>query len=55
MTWWIAILLKPVFALVFMVCLVLPLKLAFVRWFPEGEWKRALLSPVHEPTQPPSQ
>lgn len=53
MTWWIAILLKPVFALVFMVCLVLPLKLAFLKWFPEGRAKRLLLVKLNDPTRSP--
>ena len=41
--WLIAVLVKPLALLVLFSCIVLPLKLAFVRWFPEGPAKRFLL------------
>lgn len=41
--WMIAVLIKPLALLVLFGLIVLPLKLAFVRWFPEGKVKQFLL------------
>ncbi len=44
MTWWVVILFKPLFALFFMLCLVLPLKLLFKKIIPEGPIKNVLFT-----------
>jgi hypothetical protein len=43
MTWLLAVVLKPVGALVLFGLIALPLRLAFQRWYPEGKVKRFLL------------
>ncbi len=41
--WVIAVIVKPLVLFILMVCIVLPIKLAFIRFFPEGRIKRFLL------------
>ena len=45
-TWLIGLAVKPIIALVFFGLIVLPLKWAFARWFPESRIKRILLTPL---------
>ena len=42
--WWMAVLLKPLFTLIFMVVLVLPIKIAFQRFLPAGKLKDTLFT-----------
>ncbi len=43
MTWWLAILFKPLFSLFFMLCLVLPIKILLLKIIPDGYVKDVLL------------
>ncbi len=45
--WLVAVVLKPFLALAFFALLVLPLKVAFVRFFPGGRVKRLLLRRIN--------
>ena len=45
--WMIALLLKPLVLLVLFVCVLLPIKLAFQRWMPDGRVKRLLLRRIN--------
>jgi hypothetical protein len=47
MTWWLAIFLKPLFALVILVGIVLPIKLFFKRVLPEGYIKDVLFTKMN--------
>jgi hypothetical protein len=49
MTWLLAIVLRPVAALVLFGLIALPLRMAFERWYPEGKVKRYLLRDLHAP------
>ena len=40
---YLAIAVRPLIALLFLGLIVLPLKMAFKRWFPDGKVKRLLL------------
>ena len=42
--WQLAVVLRPLFLLAFFGLIVIPLELAFIRWFPEGRIKRFLLT-----------
>ena len=42
--WQVAILIKPLLLLGLFVLIVIPIELAFIRWFPEGRIKRFLLT-----------
>lgn len=46
-TWMIALLVKPLALLTFFVCVLLPIRLAFQRWFPDGRIKRLLLRRIN--------
>jgi hypothetical protein len=46
MSYYLAILLKPIGALILFGLIALPLRLAFQRWFPNGPVKRLLLRRV---------
>jgi hypothetical protein len=41
--WLLAVIVKPLALLILFGLIVLPLKIAFVKWFPEGKTKRFLL------------
>jgi hypothetical protein len=43
MTWLLAVVLRPIGALVLFGLIALPLRLLFQRWYPEGKVKRFLL------------
>lgn len=43
-SWHWAVLLRPLFLLILFVLIVIPLEVAFIRWFPEGRIKRFLLN-----------
>lgn len=44
MTWWLAIFLKPLFAIVILIGIVLPIKLFFKSVLPEGYAKDVLFT-----------
>ena len=45
--WMIALLLKPLVLLVLFVGVLLPIKIAFQRWMPDGRVKRLLLRRIN--------
>lgn len=49
-----ALLLKPLFFLVIFGLILLPIRLAFIRWFPEGKLKRILLFGLDSAEKPVS-
>lgn len=50
--WLIAVLIKPFLLLAFLGLIVLPLKLIFQRYFPEGKIKRVLLREIRGTSRP---
>jgi hypothetical protein len=45
-SWLIALLIKPLVALLVIGLIALPLRMAFQRWFPDGKIKRLLLTRI---------
>lgn len=44
MSWVLALLLKPLIFLFFLVCIILPLKILAMKFIPEGKLKRILFT-----------
>lgn len=52
MTWLLAIVIKPLVALVLFGLICLPARLAVQRWMPEGKVKRLLLTDIQGASDP---